>query len=252
MSKKIACSSDVILLDVKVGSGAFAKDVDQAKELAETMIAIGQGLGRTVGAVITDMSQPLGNTVGNALEVKEAIATLHNQGPADFTELCIQLSSNLLQMCGVSLADARTSIEAALSSGAARAKLAEIITAQGGDARVCEDTSLLPQAAHVYEVKAQHSGAISKIDTAGVGMAASVLGAGRERKEDTIDPAVGIVIEKKLGDRVQVGDVLATLHANDPSRSAEAEALLQKSYIIGSIAQMGPLIYEVIRPPYKK
>ena len=256
MSKKIACSSDVILLDVKVGSGAFARDIDQARELARTMIAIGAGLGRTVGAAITDMSQPLGRAVGNALEVKEAVDTLQSRGPADFTELCMQLSAILLQMARPerSMLSARTSVESALISEAALEKFAEIVSAQGGDARILEDASLLPQAAHTHPVVSHKTGVVSAIDTAATGLAASVLGAGREHKEDAIDPAVGIVIEKKLGDRVEKGDVLAVIHANDPARVFEAERLLGTSYTIGSAAAVPQLIHEVIgcEYPYKK
>lgn len=249
MSKKIACGSDVILLDVKVGSGAFAKDIDQARELARTMIAIGEGLGRIVGAAITDMSQPLGRAVGNALEVREAIETLHGRGPADLTELCLQLSAILLQMTdpGSSLASARTSVESVLASGVARAKFAEIIETQGGDARVVEDDSVLPRAGHVHEVVSQEAGVVSAIDTAGIGRAASMLGAGRERKEDTIDPAVGIIVEKKLGNAIEKGEALAVIHANDAAPIAEVEALVRKSYMIGASGESPQLVYEIIR-----
>lgn len=256
MSKKIACGSDVILLDVKVGSGAFAKDIDQARELARTMIAIGEGLGRTVGAAITDMSQPLGRAVGNALEVSEAVDTLRNHGPEDFTELCLQLSAIMLKMAdpGYSLGSARSSVESALVSGTARAKFAEIISAQGGDARVVDDMLLLPHAADFHKVVSRQSGVVSAIETAAIGMAASALGAGRERKDDTIDPAVGVVIAKKLGDQVEEGDVLAVIHANGPARVAEVEALIRESYTIGASGEAPELIHEVVlgNTPYKK
>lgn len=248
MSKKIACGSDVILLDVKVGSGAFAKDIDQAQELARTMIAIGEGLGRTVGAAITDMSQPLGHAVGNALEVKEAIDTLHNCGPADFTELCLQLGAILLQMTdpGISLDSARNSVENALISGEAIRKFAEIIRAQGGDARVLGDITMLPQTKYIQPVISFRSGIVTRIDTAQVGRAASVLGAGRERREDVIDPAVGIEVEKKIGDRVERGDALAIMYANASGNLDEAELLLTGAYALSRGAKKPQLIHEVI------
>ncbi len=254
MSKKIACGSDAILLDVKVGSGAFASDIDEGRSLARTMIAIGEGMGRIVGAAITDMSQPLGKAVGNALEVKEAIEVLHNRGPADFRELCTELSSILLQMAesGASPASARSRVEDALASGAARAKFAEIVRAQGGDERIAEDTSLLPTASLVREVVSEESGLVVAMDTKSIGVAASVLGAGRQRKEDEIDPGVGLIIEKKLGDRVEKGDVIARIHANDAALASHAEALVRKSYSFGSEAAPPPLIHEVIVGSYKK
>ena len=256
MSKKIACGSEVILLDVKVGSGAFAKSIEEARELARTMIAIGEGLGRTVGAAITDMSQPLGHAVGNALEVMEAVDTLHGRGPADFTELCITLSTILLHLAEPNHAaeSARTSIGRVLDSGAALAKFAEIVRAQDGDPRVAEDLSVLPRTAHFHEVRSEATGVISAIDTAGIGMAASVLGAGRERKEDSVDPAVGMVIEKKLGERIEKGDVIAIVHANDPARIAESERLIRQAYAVGDTGEAPDLVHEVIlgNTQYKK
>lgn len=254
MSKKIACGSDVILLDVKAGSGAFAKSTDDARELALMMIAIGEGMGRTVGAAITDMSQPLGQAVGNALEVREAIDTLHGHGPADLTELSIRLSSILLDMAdpGAGPDAARRKVEDALLSGAARTRFADIVRAQGGDERVVDDTSLLPAASHVREVLSEQAGVVTAIDTEQVGVAASILGAGRERKEDVIDPSVGLIIRKKLGDRVEKGDVLALVHANDPDRASHAEAVLKQSYCFGGEAVVPPLVHEVITGSYKK
>ena len=247
MSKKIACGADVILLDVKVGSGAFMKTIESARELARTMIAIGEGLGRKVGAALTDMSQPLGRAVGNALEVKEAIDTLHGSGPADFAELSVELTARLLNLAEVcSPDDARHQAENAIASGAALAKFAEIIRAQGGDPRVLDDPSLLPKAALTHAVTCEASGVVNAIDTAKIGAAASILGAGRERKEDSIDPAVGIIVEKKLGDRVEKGEPLAIIHANDPARISEAESLIRSSYALGDAASLPVLILDFI------
>ncbi len=247
MSKKIACGADVILLDVKAGSGAFMKTIDSARELARTMIAIGEGLGRKVGAAITDMSQPLGRAVGNALEVREAIDTLHGRGPADFAELCIELTARLLSLAGIASPDeARHRAEDAIASGAALAKFGEIVCAQGGDPRVLEEPSLLPQASVTHAVASDASGVVSAIDTAQIGVAASIIGAGRQRKEDTIDPAVGIIVRKKLGDRVESGDPLAVIHANDRSRIPEAESLLRNAYTLGHSATLPPLILDFI------
>jgi pyrimidine-nucleoside phosphorylase len=246
MSKKIACCGDVILLDVKVGSGAFMKTIDRARELARTMIAIGESMDRKVGAAITDMSQPLGRAVGNALEVREAIDTLHGTGPADFTSLCIELSAILLNLAepSNSIEEARRKVQSTLTSGAALAKFGEIIHAQGGNPRVLDDPSLLPHAKTLHPVTSQGAGVVSEIDTAGIGAAASVLGAGRERKQDSIDPAVGIVVEKKLGDQVEKGEALAVIHANDPDAIAQAEELIRSCYTLGASADIPPLILE--------
>ena len=248
MSKKIACGGDVILLDVKVGSGAFMKSIERARELARTMIAIGEGLGRKVGAVMSDMSQPLGRAVGNALEVREAIDSLRGGGPEDLRALCIELSAILLSLAepSRSLDEARAAAKRSIDSGEALAKLGEIIRAQDGDPRVLDDPSLLPQAKITHPVVSETSGAVSKIDTARIGIAASLLGAGRERKEDAIDPAVGVLIEKKLGDRVEKGETLAVLHANDAAKIAEAEAMIRSSYTLDESATVPPIMIEVV------
>lgn len=247
MSKKIACGADVILLDVKVGSGAFMKTIESARELARTMIAIGEGLGRKVGAALTDMSQPLGRAVGNALEVREAIDTLHGSGPVDFAELCIELTARLLNLAGFGSPDqSRRRAQDVIASGAALSKFGEIARAQGGDPSVLEDPSLLPQAAITHMVKSDAAGVVSAIDTAQIGVAASMLGAGRERKEDTIDPAVGIIVEKKLGDRVDAGDAIAIINANDPARIPEAESLIRTAYTFSDSVTVPPLILDFI------
>lgn len=246
MSKKIACGSDFILLDVKVGNGAFMKDIEHARQLAHTMIVIGRNLDRKVGAIITDMNQPLGRAVGNALEVREAIETLAGSGPADLTRLCVELTAALVNLAdpAYELEEARSNAEAALKSGAALDKFAEIIRAQDGDEGVITNPCLLPVATIVHPVTSESAGIVCEMDTAGIGRAASALGAGRERKEDAIDPAVGVVIQKKIGDTVAVGDTLAVIHGNDPDRVALAEKIIGDCYKFGSPAGSPQLILE--------
>lgn len=248
MSKKIACSSDVILLDVKVGSGAFARDMDSARELARTMISIGASLGRRVGAAITDMSQPLGCAVGNALEVEEAIEVLKGRGPGDVRALSVELSALILCMSGRcrSREDAAAVTAGAIDSGEALAVLQMIVTAQDGDPRAVDDTSLLPRADHTSEVGSEVSGVVRSIGCAGIGVAASILGAGRERKEDPVDPAAGIVVLKKLGDTVEKGEALAVLYTSDMARIPEAASIVLGSYSIGDHAEVPPLVHEVM------
>ena len=248
MSKKIACSGDVIALDVKMGSGAFARDLDRARELAREMIEIGRSFGRTVGAAITDMNQPLGHAVGNALEVAEAIQALRGGGPGDLRALCVELCAIILNMVEPDshVDAARERAEKTLDSGAALDVFRMIIAAQDGDARVLGDLSLLPSAKLMREVRSLRSGYVSAIAVDRIGMAASILGAGREHKEDAIDPAVGIVVEKKLGDKVDAGERLAVLHANDPSLPPRAEAIVMDAYTIGDYVSPPPLVHEVV------
>jgi len=251
MSKKIACSSDVIMLDVKVGSGAFARDLDTARELAIEMIEIGRCFGRTVGAAITDMNQPLGRAVGNALEVAEAVEALRGGGPGDLRTLSVELCAIILNMVepGSDMDAARKRAEQTLDSGAALEVFRKIVAAQNGDARSLDDLSLLPRAKLVREVKSLRSGYVSSIAVDRIGTAASILGAGREHKEDAIDPAVGIVVEKKLGDKIDKGERLAVLHANDPSLLPGAEAIIMDAYMIGDYVSPPPLVHEVAPHP---
>lgn len=253
MSKKLACSADVILLDVKVGSGAFMRDVDSARELARTMIEIGESFGRNVGAVLTDMSQPLGRAVGNAVEVAEAIEMLRGGGPEDFRSLCIELCAACLALAEAqgrrsesppTVSDGRARAEEALESGLALEMLGKIIAAQDGNPGVIEDTSMLPQARHQIEVSSESTGFVSAIDCAAIGRAASVLGAGRQKKEDSIDPAVGIVVHKKIGDRTTKGDPLVVIHANDLSAAEEASSMIRNSYSFGDESQRPQLLLE--------
>lgn len=224
MSKKIAAGAHVIVLDVKAGKGAFMKTEAEAEALARLMIDIGQAMGRRVGAIISDMNQPLGQAVGNALEVGEAIATLRGGGPADFREHCLTLAGLLLVLGGraPNLETARPSLAGALDDGRAWQKFVEWITAQGGSAEVLEHPERLPRASLVEPLCAPRAGYLADLDAYHVGMAALRLGAGREKKGDSVDPAVGVVLHKKVGDRVEAGEPVLTIHANHPTRLEEA------------------------------
>ena len=208
MSKKLAEGLDGLVLDVKTGAGAFMKDLDGSRLLAETMVGIGASYGVRTVALITDMSQPLGREVGNANEMAESIATLRGEGPDDITELTMALAEVMLELAGVD--GGRELLESKIESGEALEKLKEVATAQDGDPSVIDDPSLLAAAPETDEVTAGESGYVSGCDALIIGMTATRLGAGRERKEDEIDPGVGITIHKKIGDRVEPGDVLAT------------------------------------------
>lgn len=208
MSKKLAEGLDGLVLDVKTGAGAFMKDLDGSRLLAETMVGIGDSYGVRTVALITDMSQPLGREVGNANEMAESIATLRGEGPDDITELTMALAEVMLELAGVD--GRRELLESKIESGEALGKLKEVATAQDGDPSVIDDPSLLAAAPETGEVTASEPGYVSGCDALIIGMTATRLGAGRERKEDEIDPGVGITIHKKIGDRVEPGDVLAT------------------------------------------
>ena len=216
MSKKLASGSDTILLDVKFGSGAFMKTLDDARKLARLMVQIGDKLGRDTRAILTNMDQPLGHAVGNSLEVKEAVATLHGHGPSDFTELCRNAAAIMLEQAHVvkHYEDAFPLIDENIKNGKAFNKFKEMVTAQGGDASYLDDVSKFPMAKNIIEVKATKSGNIKHIDSLAIGVSAMKLGAGRATKEDVIDMSAGIVLSKKVGETVQIGDVLATLYTN--------------------------------------
>ena len=215
MSKKLAAGADALVLDVKTGDGAFLKDQDTAFELARMMVAIGNGAGRKTVALVTNMDQPLGYAVGNALEVKEAIQTLKGEGPPDLEELCLILGSWMLTLAGkCSHPDqGRDLLVKTIASGSALEKFKEMVRQQHGNDAVAEDLSLLPQAGKVLAVKASSGGYVQRLEAEVIGLAAMSLGAGRENKDSVIDPAVGIVINKKIGDPVQAGESLATIHA---------------------------------------
>lgn len=231
MSKKLAAGSDCILLDVKTGSGAFMRTVDDAVELAQRMVAIGEHAGRKTMAVITDMDIPLGFAVGNSLEVIEAVQTLQGHGPEDFTEVCKILASNMLYLAGKgTIEECVKLVNEAISSGAALKKLVEMVEAQGGDSSVILDTNKFKKAPYQYEVKATQDGYISHMDTEQCGIASVVLGAGRETKDSIIDYSAGILLHKKTGAYVKRGDVLATLYASKEELFAKAEEILMKAY----------------------
>ena len=217
MSKKLASGASHILLDVKVGGGAFMKDRDSARELARAMVEIGNDCGRRTVALITDMDEPLGEAIGNAIEVIEAIETLKGRGPAKFRALCREISATLLTMTE-SCADRESAldmIDKVIESGAALGKLRDMIICQGGDPGVIEDYSLFPTASGVVEIRSPRAGYVKRIGTEEIGIAGMTLGVGRITKDDGIDPAVGIVVKKHVGDRVECGDLLAIAYVNE-------------------------------------
>lgn len=232
MSKKIASGADVIVLDVKTGSGAFMKNPDKALELAKEMVTIGNNVGRKTMAVVSNMDEPLGYAVGNALEVIEAINTLDGKGPEDLYNLCLELGSHMVVGAGIteSTQKAKEMLKEAVANKSALNKLAELVEAQGGDRNAVFDTSLLPQASIIEEYTAKESGYVSSIVCDRVGLAAMVLGGGRETKESTIDLAVGIVLHKKVGDYVKAGESIATFYANDACKMADAKKRFEGTY----------------------
>lgn len=250
MSKKIAAGADAIVLDVKAGGGAFMKTVEDAERLAEAMVAIGTEVGRQTAAVISDMDQPLGFAIGNALEVAEAVETLQGRGPEDLTSLCLTLASHMVVLGGQAktIEEARALLEAKLSGGEAFAKFRAFVAAQGGDVGAVDDPRLLPQAAALMEVRAEAEGYVRRIDAEKLGIAAMRLGAGRATKEEAIDHAVGVVLSRKIGDAVRSGDVIAVLHARaDAGAAAEVAAEVREAFEIGPEAPAGrPLVLSVV------
>ncbi len=249
MSKKIAAGADAIVLDVKVGNGAFMKTLDQARALARQMVDIGTSLRRRVTAVISDMNQPLGEAVGNALEVKEAIATLRNDGPSDFREHCLTIAAHMLHLGGRArnLEEGRQLAEATLASGAAWEKFRALVAAQGGDIRQIEDPEQLPRARLIREIPAPAEGYLAEVRAYEVGMASVALGAGRTKKGEPVDPAVGILVHRKVGAFVRRGEPIFTVHANDEGRLSEAERWLARAVRIQEApVSPPPHIYETI------
>ncbi|WP_026675055.1 pyrimidine-nucleoside phosphorylase [Alkalihalobacterium bogoriense] len=247
MSKKIASGADAIVLDVKTGTGAFMKELDQSIELAQAMVEIGNQLGRQTTAIISDMNQPLGYTIGNALEVKEAIEILRGQGPEDLKELCLTLGSQMVVLAkkAETVEKARQLLQEAIISGEAIKKLKQFIVAQGGDGTVVDDPEKLPIAPFEIEVDADESGYVSEIVADKIGKAAMVLGAGRATKESTIDLAVGITLKKKIGDAVTVGETVAVLHANSENVDRVIEMVQGSFTIIKDTVQKNKLIYNI-------
>lgn len=251
MSKKLAIGASHLLLDVKTGSGAFMKTVEQARELAETMVNIGRLAGLHTVAAITSMDQPLGRAIGNALELAEAIAILHGKGPEDVSELCYHEAAELLLMTEAagSIAEAEQRVEQAVHSGAAVAKLAEVIAAQGGDARQIEQPHLLPAAPVRSLLKASRSGYIAGIESEQIGLASMHLGAGRFKKGDQIDHRTGLVLQAKVGDYRHAGDPLVEIHARSDAEVASIEKSLLACYHWSDAPVTGgPLVYDTIRP----
>jgi pyrimidine-nucleoside phosphorylase len=248
MSKKLAEGIDALVLDVKVGSGAFMKRLDDARTLARTLAAIGRGMGKKVTALLTAMEQPLGRAVGNALEVVETVELLSGGGPADLREVTVELTAEMLLLGGAApdLPAARAAVVAAIADGRGLAKLEEIVRAQGGDAAALRDPGRLPRAAGTYPVPSPAGGIVQAIDTEAVGLAAVALGAGRARVEDPVDPAVGLLVHKKLGDPVERGEPLCTVHHGPRSEPAAAiTARIAGAYRIGPAAPApGPLLIE--------
>lgn len=237
MSKKLASGADAILLDVKVGSGAFMKTIDDARLLAQAMVDIGNANGRIVKAVITDMDRPLGQAIGNALETAEVIQTLKGRGPQDLTHECLVMATHLLVMSEKGDYDnCYSMVQTALQNGAGLAKLRELIVAQGGKGQVVDDTSLLGSARFTYDIRASKAGYIAHMNTEDCGIASVMLGAGRIVKDGPVDMTAGIVMHKKTGDAVVAGDVLATLYANDESLFEGAEKAYVQALTIGTEA----------------
>jgi pyrimidine-nucleoside phosphorylase len=250
MSKKMAEGIDALVLDVKTGDGAFMVKEEDSRALAEAMLAIGKGMGKQIVALITDMEQPLGRTVGNALEIAECIETLQGKGPADLETLSVELAAWMLSLAGAapSLDAARTRVRGALSSGAGLKKFQEVIALQGGDPRVCDDRSRLPRAAESVELRAESAGRVTGIAGRAVGTAAMLLGAGRETVDSRIDPGVGFVLRRKVGDAVAAGDSLVSVHVNDRRRLDEALAMLRRAIRVGPEAPPPrPLVHAVLQ-----
>jgi pyrimidine-nucleoside phosphorylase len=249
MSKKLAEGIDALVLDVKVGRGAFMKTEARARELAETMCRIGAGHGKRVVAYLTSMEQPLGLAVGNAVEAIESFETLKGRGPADIRELTVVLGAEMLVLGGVArdLSDGRGRIARALDDGSALERMRRCVAAQGGDPRACDDYDLMPAARRRAPVLAPRTGFVSAIDAEAIGIAAMRLGAGRRTKEDAVDPAVGVLLEKKLGDRVTAGTPLATLLMNDLGPEPAAAMVLAAYTIDDAPPPARPLVLGEIR-----
>jgi pyrimidine-nucleoside phosphorylase len=250
MSKKLAEGIDALVLDVKTGSGAFMKSEEDAVYLAELMVETGERMGKQVIALITDMDQPLGNMIGNALEVVEVIDVLRGRGPEDLRELCLETAGWMLHLGGVvaNVAEGKKRSAQLISSGAALEKFRQMVELQGGDPRILEDVTRLPQARHTQQVTSAKSGYLSSIQCQQIGTASVILGGGRERKEDSVDPSVGIVLQKKVGDRVEVGEAIATIHYNAEEKAMRARQLIEASCEISNAAPSikRPLIHRVI------
>lgn len=249
LSKKLAEGISGLVLDVKVGSGAFMKTRERALALARTLVGLGNRSGVRTVAYLTDMNQPIGWAVGNALEIEESIEVLKGAGPADTVELVVTLGGRMLVLGGVagSQADGEGRIQAAIADGSGLGTFRKMVAFHGGDARVADEPSVLPRARFAKDVPADRSGIVQAIDCERIGLAALVLGGGRRRKEDGIDPAVGLRIHARLGASVRAGEALATLLFNDSTKVPEAEALVRDAYVLGDEpAAVGPRVLEIV------
>jgi pyrimidine-nucleoside phosphorylase len=250
MSKKLAEGTDALVLDVKTGSGAFMKKEEDAVFLAELMVETGERMGKQMVALITNMDQPLGRMVGNAMEVQECIEVLHGGGPEDLRELCLHLAAWMFYLGGSTktVAEGKQLSGDIIASGKAFERFRQMVELQGGDVSVIDDPSRLPSADHRVDVPSPSAGYVTEILCEQVGTACVILGGGRERKEDSVDPAVGIVIHKKIGDRVGAGEALCTIHCHSEAQAARAKRLLEESYKISAAppAHKPSLIHRVI------
>ena len=247
MSKKLACGADALVLDVKTGNGAFMKTPEAAQKLADALTRIGRLAGRRTAALVTDMNQPLGTAVGNAVEVAEAVSVLRSAAPGRLTELSLRIAAEMIfrSQKAASIEEAQKAAAAALASGRACRTLAAVITAQGGDAGIIDDLSRLPQPAHRLTVCAGEAGFLTAVETEEIGRTAMMLGAGRLRKEDGIDPAAGLVLSKKIGDRIEKGEPIAELMSAREAVLPEAAARLKKALTVGEApVSAPPLIYQ--------
>jgi pyrimidine-nucleoside phosphorylase len=256
MSKKLAEGIDALVLDVKTGSGAFMKSEKDAAFLAELMVETGERMGKQVVALITDMDQPLGNMIGNSLEVVEVVDVLRGEGPEDLRQLCIELAGWMLHLGGVSesVAEGKKQSEKLIASGRALDRFRQMVELQGGDPRTIDDPKKLPRAQHTAILSSSRSGYLVSLQCEQIGAACVILGGGRERKEDSVDPSVGIVLHKKVGDAVSAGESIATIHYNAETRATRALQLLQESYQIADSPPLNkrPLIHRVIGKPGDK
>ena len=248
MSKKLAGGADCIVLDVKCGSGAFMKDKESATVLAEKMVEIGKRAGKKIAALITDMDIPLGNYVGNSLEIKEAVEVLNGRGADDLKEVALCLASKILELSGKGLSEeCRLLAESKINDGSALRKLMELVENQGGNAEYIRNTDLFEKAAYSLEITAPESGFITKTDTTAIGMVCVALGAGRQKKEDSIDPTAGIIFDKKTGDKVAKGERVATLYSSKKELLKEAKLLFESAVEYGDSApEKKPLVLGVV------
>jgi thymidine phosphorylase len=249
MSKKLAEGIEALVLDVKTGSGAFMKSEADATFLADLMVETGERMGKQVVALITDMDQPLGNMIGNALEVVEVVDVLRGGGPEDLRDLCLELAGWMLHLGGVAetVAEGKRQSAELISSGKALEKFRQMVELQGGDVRAIDDIRRLPQAQHSFQVASSKAGYLAAMQCEQIGTACVILGGGRERKEDSVDPGVGIALHKKVGDRVAAGEAIATIHYNAEVQAARARQLIEASCTIMDAAPpKRPLIHRVI------